>query len=100
MAKLVINSSFMASVTIPTAVWILMLGTQNLLAETFRGYRNIRYVMVFGGVVTTVCLLMLLATVYFQGGAVSLQGVMTLNFFAYGISIFAGGVFLRGKRCL
>jgi O-antigen/teichoic acid export membrane protein len=55
------NASALAAVTLPVAVWIVMSALQTLVAETFRGFSDIRWATILGGqtqagVVLSACL--------------------------------------------
>lgn len=60
------------------AVWIVVLTLQNLVAETFRGFHDIRHATVFGGLVTAFLLVVCLGFLWWLGGRTALSTVVLL----------------------
>lgn len=71
-------SSFMASVTGLAAFWTMALALQSLLAETFRGFHDIRLATLFGGLFTAASSCLLFGGVYAFRGQGTLGEVMSL----------------------
>lgn len=87
----------LVAVTGLVAGWMVVLTLQSLLAETFRGFYDIREASIFGGLVTSVLLACWLALVWLVWGQTSLTIVL---FFVVGsglASILLGGWALYRK---
>ena len=87
-----------------TAVWILTLTLQSLLAETFRGFHDIRLAAVFsrsaagfGSLMAGVLLTVSLATLWMLGERVELHELMLLTVCSGGISVAVAGWLLVNR---
>ena len=93
-ARAVFDSPELSSVVGLVIVWSVVTIWQNLVAETFRGYGNIRYATLFGGTLANVLFMLLLAGLWVARHRAGLANVLVLSTAAGGISTLAGGVLL------
>lgn len=93
-AQSVFHSPELSRVVGLTIVWGAVTIWQNLVAETFRGYGNIRYAALFGGSLTNVLFMLLLVCLWITSSDADLSHVLTLAVVAGGISTLSGGVLL------
>ena len=90
-----------------TAIWILTLTLQSLLAETFRGFHDIRLAAAFsrsaagfGSLMAGTLLTISLAALWMLGERVGLRGLMLLTVCSGGISVAVAGwlLMIRVKK--
>lgn len=91
------NAPTLVAVTGLVAGWMLVMILQGIVAETFRGFHDIRQAMIFGGLVTSALLAGSLAVLWFVEGEVSLSTVLLLTVGAGLVNILLAGGFLRRK---
>ncbi len=97
LAQHVFASPLIAGVMGLAGVWVVILALRSLLAETFRGFHDIRFATIFGGLVTSVLSAGLFAGLWIMQGHSQLSEVLTLSITAGGTSTIIGGVLLRWK---
>jgi O-antigen/teichoic acid export membrane protein len=101
LAESVFGSPAMAGATGLIALWIVALAFQQLLAETFRGFHNIRLATLIGGSVTTLLSALAYASVWFAEGQANLATAVALRVTATGITVAAAAwLLLRTVRPL
>lgn len=100
------HSSFLVAVTGLMAGWMAISVMQEITAETFRGFHDIRMATLLGGLATggssggivmRVLLVVCLVLLWSGGAETDLQTVMLVCVGAGSVSLFLGGLFLRGK---
>ena len=79
------------------AGWMAILTLQLLLAETFRGFNDIRLATLFGGIVAGNLLLVCLVALWLSRGEASLADVVLLTAASGLVSILLGGWLLHRK---
>lgn len=70
------------------AVWIVAVTFQNLAAETFRGFYDIKSAAVHGGLLTASLLTVVLGIVWVVGGEPTLREVIVLSICAFAVNVF------------
>lgn len=106
LGKYLFHSSALVAVTGLTAGWIALSVMQEITAETFRGFHNIRMATLLGGMATggssggivmrilfVVCLVLL----WSQGADTDLGTVMLVCVGSGSVSLILGALLLRGK---
>jgi len=96
-AERMFHSALMPQVMGLSAVWMAALTFQSLIAETFRGFHDIRFATIFGGVTTSILSMLLFATLWLLQGHGDLDQVIMLAIVA-GMSSVTLSVLLLGKR--
>jgi O-antigen/teichoic acid export membrane protein len=100
------HSSFLVAVTGLMAGWMAISVMQEITAETFRGFHDIRMATLLGGLATggssggivmRVLLVVCLVLLWSGGAETDLQTVMLVCVGAGSVSLLLGGLFLRGK---
>ncbi len=89
LADEVFHAPLLKEILVFLMVWIAILSLQNLIAEIFRGFHDIRFATVFGGLVTSVL------TALFFSGLILMQEESRLTTIV-SLTILAGGVSLFG----
>jgi O-antigen/teichoic acid export membrane protein len=97
LAKKVFHAPALAAITGLVAGWIVVMALQSLLAETFRGFHDIRLATTFGGLLTGLLLTALLAVLWVFGGRADLTTVMLLAAGSSLASVLLAGGLLRSK---
>jgi len=85
-ARTVFDSTIMAGVILLASLWVMVMTCQNLLAESFRGFHDIRLATIFGGLVTSVLSALLFGVLWVWQGRASLSQVIVLALVAGGTS--------------
>ena len=67
--------------------WVVALAAQNLLTETFRGFRDLRRATLFGSIVGGVGFAALLLLCWISGAAPGLRGAVALQLAAVGLAL-------------
>lgn len=88
------DSSLMAAVIGLAALWVVVMTLQGLLAESFRGFHDIRLATIFGGLVTSVLSAALFAGLWIIQGHSQLGQVLVLCILAGSTSAVIAGVVL------
>lgn len=97
LAHRIFDSALMASVIGLAALWVVVLTLQNLLAESFRGFHEIRLATLFGGVITSVLSALLFAGLWIVQGHSNLEQVIVLSVIAGATNAMIAYLLLRGK---
>lgn len=104
LASRIFGAPALAAIGGLTAAWILTLTLQSLLAETFRGFHDIRLAAVFsrsaagfGSLMAGALLTMSLATLWVLGERVALRELMLLTVCSGGISVAVAGWLLVNR---
>jgi O-antigen/teichoic acid export membrane protein len=87
----------LAAVTGLVAGWMVLLTLQTLQAETFRGFHDIKFATVFGGLVTGILLTSCLLLLWLFGGQTGLSTVLAVIVASGLTSVTLGGLLLRSK---
>jgi len=98
-AKSLFNSDLMSMYMFLVAIWLLFFSLQSLLAETFRGFGDIRSATIFDRLLTNIILVFLFVYLWFSNGKSDIEQVLNLTIIACGISVLSG-VFLLAKKML
>jgi O-antigen/teichoic acid export membrane protein len=91
------DSPSLLAVTGLVAGWMVAMSLQNLMAETLRGFHDIRSASVFSGPLAGASLLASLGVLYWSGGRASLGAVLLLGMCSGLISVLFAGWVLRGR---
>ena len=91
------GSDLVAKIMGLAALWVVILGTQGLVAESFRGFHDIRLATLFGGVFTSVLSGLLFAGLWLIQGHSDLGQIVTFSIVAAATNVLIGFLFLRIK---
>jgi O-antigen/teichoic acid export membrane protein len=91
------DSPALVAVTGLVAGWIAVMTLQNLVAEIFRGFHDIRLATIFGGLVTGVLLTSSLGVLWFARGQATLATILLLAVSSGLASALLASWFLRRK---
>ncbi len=91
------NSRAMASVGGLVALWALILSVQQLLAEIYRGFHDIRLATIFGGLATSVLSMFLFLILWLVSGQSNLEHILMLTLGAGFSSVLFSSLFLWTK---
>ena len=91
------HSPVMTTVMGLAALWIVVLTFQGLLAESFRGFHDIRLATIFGGLVTSVLSAALFGGLWVLQGHCELREVIALSVVAGATSALVAGIILRRR---
>lgn len=91
------DSDLIARVMSLAALWVVMMSIQGLLAESFRGFHDIRLATLFGGVFTSVLSGLLFAGLWLIQGHTDLGQIVTFSIVAAATNVLIGFLFLRRK---
>ena len=97
LSKVLFDSPSLLAVTGLVAGWIVAMSLQNLMAETFRGFHDIRAASVFSGPLAGASLLVSLGALYWINGQASLGAVLVLGMCSGIISVLFASWALRGR---
>jgi O-antigen/teichoic acid export membrane protein len=97
LANKLFHAPALAAVTGLVAGWIVVMALQGLLAETFRGFHDIRLATAFGGLLTSLLLTAFLAVLWAFEGRADLTTVMLLAAGSSLTSVLLAGWLLRSK---
>lgn len=97
LAQRIFDSALMAGVIGLAALWVVVLTLQNLLAESFRGFHEIRLATLSGGVITSVLSALLFAGLWIVQGHSNLEQVVVLSVIAGATNAVIAFLLLRGK---
>ncbi len=87
----------LASSALAIVVWLVLTSLQLVLAETFRGFQDLRLATLCGGAITWSVTVILLATAWVARGAIALEQAIAIGIAASaGNAVFAL-ILLRGK---
>lgn len=93
-AEKVFRSSIMAGVVDIAAVWVIVLTLQEVLAETFRGFHDVRRATLFGGLVTGGLSATLFGFLWFLEGHAALGEILALSVASGAANVSLGWFFL------
>lgn len=96
-AERVFHSALMAQAMGLVAVWVVALTFQNVLAEVFRGFHDIRLASLFSGLSTAILAMLMFAGLWLAQGHADLDQVVLLMVIA-GLSSVALSTLLLGKK--
>lgn len=96
-AERVFHSVLMAQVMGLVAVWVVVLAFQNVLAEVFRGFHDIRLASIFSGLSTAVLAMFMFAGLWLLQGHADLGQVILFMVIA-GLSSVVLSTLLLGKK--
>lgn len=96
-AEKLFHSPALVAVTGLVASLTVMVTLQGLLAETFRGFNDIRFATLFGGLVSSVLMSAFLALLWLARGQASLATVMFLVVISYLASVAMAAWLLRRR---
>lgn len=88
------HSTIVESVAIVGIFWVFPLLFQSLIAEIFRGFHNIKFASVFGGLITVVSSLFAFSCLFFFSGHASLDQIIFLSALASSSSLLISFPFL------
>lgn len=97
LAEHAFDSKLMANVTTLAAIWVVIFTFQGLLAESFRGFHDVRLATFFGGVITSLLSALLFAGLRLMQSHGSLEQVIMLSITAGIINIVIAFKLLRNK---
>jgi O-antigen/teichoic acid export membrane protein len=75
--------------------WIVVLAWQAILSAAFKGLKDIRKSVIFGGTATTVIFFLLLLVIWLLAPHATLKAVVFAHLAAAGVAVLAGGVLVR-----
>ena len=96
-ARVVFDSTIMAGVILLASLWVIVRACQNLLAESFRGFHDIRLATIFGGMATSVLSTLLFGGLWIWQGQANLSQVIVLALVAGSTSSLIAGILLHRK---
>lgn len=94
----VFKSEPVRAVVALTALWIVLRHGQTLLAQTFRGFQDLRLAAVYEGGLTQLLLASLLAVAWIAGRQLSLADAVQLTLLAFALTLVTGGWLLRAQH--
>ncbi|MBI5787741.1 MAG: oligosaccharide flippase family protein [Candidatus Schekmanbacteria bacterium] len=97
LAYRVFNSSIMAGIIQLAVFWIILLAYQNLTAESFRSFHDIRNASIYGGMATSIITTGLFAILCVLKIKMDLAKVLTLTISALSISLIIAGMLIYRK---
>jgi O-antigen/teichoic acid export membrane protein len=97
LARQAFDSPLLEGVIGLAVAWVVVIACQSLLAETFRGFHDIRLATLFGGLVKGVLSVILFAFLWRLQGHADLGQVLSLSIVAGGTSALIAGLLLRRK---
>ena len=93
-ALVVLKSSLTASIVSLLAAWVVVQSLQNILAEIFRGYRDIRFATLMGGIASGALFLLIIGIIFFVNIHVSLRHVIGIVIGSVCTAAIGGGIIL------
>jgi O-antigen/teichoic acid export membrane protein len=91
----VFGSSVISDIIYLPAIWLIIFTLQTLIAETFRGYHNIRCATIFNGLVSSVISVTVFCIFICFQKKVNIQTVLQIIIISYAINLVISFVFLR-----
>lgn len=95
--KYVFKSEMVQAVAGLTAVWLILLHVQMLLAQTFRGFHDLKLAALFDGALTQMLLLIVLAITWLVAYDWSFQGVVYVTIMAFMVTVMGSAFLLRQR---
>lgn len=89
------HSSLMSQVMGLAAVWVVLLLFQQLIAEIYRGFHDIKLATLFGGVLTSVLSMALFLALWLGYGHSNLTQVLSVTLVAISSSLLVSGAVLK-----
>lgn len=96
-AKNMFHSDLMVSVMQMAALWVIILVSQGIIAEIFRGFHDIKIATLFGGLSTSLLMMLMFAGLWLFQGFSEIDQVIVLSLVAGTSSVVISGFFL-GKK--
>ncbi len=93
LADTVFQAPLLKEILVFVMVWIAILSFQNLIAEIFRGFHDIRFATVFGGLVSSVLTALFFSGLILMQKESGLTTIVSLSILACGVSL-VGAVFV------
>jgi O-antigen/teichoic acid export membrane protein len=87
----------LAGALVAIAVWMAMTSLQVLTSETFRGFKDLRFASVFGGVITGLLTLSVLTALVLWKGEASLAQVVWISAGGAAVSLMLGVTLVRRR---
>lgn len=97
LSKMLFDSPALLAVSGLVAGWMVAMSLQNLMAEVFRGFHDIRSASVFSGPLAGASLLVFLGALYWVNGRASLGAVLVLGMCSGLVSVLFASLVLRGR---
>ncbi len=97
LAEYLFDSDLIAKIMGLAALWVAIMATQGLVAESFRGFHDIRLATVFGGVLTSTLSALLFAGLWSIQGYSDLGQIITFSIVTAATNAVIGFLFLRAK---
>jgi len=91
------HSELMSQVMGLVAVWAVLITFQQLMAEVFRGFHDIRLATIFGGLVTSVISMILFFLLWWKQGVGDLHQIILITVIAGGSSVALSSLLLWEK---
>lgn len=96
-AESMMQSSLMATVTGLTAIWFVTLSLQMMLAEVFRGFHDIRWSVLTGGLLTGIVALVCFSVTWAYGYHADLRKVILICIGSVGLNLMIALTILSTK---
>jgi O-antigen/teichoic acid export membrane protein len=96
-SQVIFSNSLGSSLIMLTAIWIVANTCSILLAETFRGFHDIRHASIFDGLMDSLIFAILLSGLLVYHGTGSLDMVVWLAIAANSVNLIVASIFLRKK---
>lgn len=96
-ARNVFNSSIMERIIWLGGLWVAVIAFQNLFAESFRGFHDIRLASIFGGLLTSIISSLLFALIWIFQGHSNLTQIVIFSISAGIMSTIVSGFLLQKK---
>jgi len=92
-----LHSEAIAQVIGLSAIWVVILSSQSLISEIYRGFHDIKLATLFGGLTTSIFAMLLFLFIWLNIKQSNLQEVILLTLIAGGVSVFISSLFLGAK---
>ena len=97
LATRLFNSSIISEVIDLTVIWFVAVAFQGVIAEIFRGFQDIRYASIFGGLFSKIISVLLFAILWICQGHSDLKQVLIISAIGGLTSVFISGVLIFQK---
>jgi O-antigen/teichoic acid export membrane protein len=91
------ESNKMSSVSGLISMWLIILALQAIIAEIFRGFHDIRFATIFGGLITSLLSASLFIVTWFIAGGSDLEHILILSLSSGLTSVCFGSILLSMK---
>lgn len=92
-----LGSEMLAAVVLVIAALAALRSFEFLISETFRGFQDLRFAVLFGGLISGSVLLVLIVSIAYASGGTTLRQVLLLTAAALAVSVAAGGILVRRR---